>query len=284
MEDSAALRSELSDGVRVLVIGAGFIGCEVAATARGAGCEVTVVAPETEPMTLAVGEELGRVLRRRHEGHGVRFRMGRLVSELADERAVLDDGSECGADVVVEAVGSLPNVEWLGAGEGAGHGLDLTDGVLCDAHLRIGGLPHAVAVGDVARFPNARYGAVARRVEHWSMPTDCAKHAARVLVAGLRGGIPPHGLAPFAPLPSFWSDQFDVRVQSFGLPGVGEQARLLEGGPDSGGGDVVYGYFLGERLVGVVALGGAKAVALAGRYRTELMALPDGLDFSPSGV
>ncbi|GAA3137472.1 FAD/NAD(P)-binding oxidoreductase [Streptomyces rectiviolaceus] len=284
LEDSAALRSELSDGVRVLVIGAGFIGCEVAATARGAGCEVTVVAPETEPMTLAVGEELGRVLRRRHEGHGVRFRMGRLVSELADERAVLDDGSECGADVVVEAVGSLPNVEWLGAGEGAGHGLDLTDGVLCDAHLRIGGLPHAVAVGDVARFPNARYGAVARRVEHWSMPTDCAKHAARVLVAGLRGGIPPHGLAPFAPLPSFWSDQFDVRVQSFGLPGVGEQARLLEGGPDSGGGDVVYGYFLGERLVGVVALGGAKAVALAGRYRTELMALPDGLDFSPSGV
>ncbi|MFE6163652.1 NAD(P)/FAD-dependent oxidoreductase [Streptomyces sp. NPDC056486] len=271
LEDSAALRCELGYGVRVLVIGSGFIGCEVAATARKAGCEVTVVAPEAEPMMLAVGEELGRALRRRHEARGVRFRMGRLVAELGDGRVVLDDGSECAADVVVEAVGSMPNVEWLRAGEGAGVGLDLTDGILCDAHLRIGGLPHAVAVGDVARFPNPRYGALARRVEHWSMPADCARHGARVLVAGLGGGE--HGLAPFAPLPSFWSDQFDVRVQSFGLPGVGEGARLLEGDVE---GDMVYGYYVGERLVGVVALGGPKAVGLAGRYRAELMMLPEG--------
>ncbi|UQT58672.1 NAD(P)/FAD-dependent oxidoreductase [Streptomyces durmitorensis] len=282
LEDSVALRAELGDGVRVLVIGAGFIGCEVAATARKVGCEVTVVAPEAEPMTLAVGEELGRALRRRHEARGVRFRMGRLVAELGDECAVLDDGSECAADVVVEAVGSLPNVEWLGASEGGTPGLgpDLTDGILCDAHLRIGGLPHAVAVGDVARFPNPRYGALARRVEHWSMPADCARHAARVLVAGLRGEA--HGLAPFAPLPSFWSDQFDLRVQSFGLPGVGDRAELLEGDAESVEGDVVYGYYGGERLVGVVALGGSKAVALAGRYRADLMELPDGLDLSPS--
>lgn len=282
LEDSAALGAELADGVRVLVIGSGFIGCEVAATARRAGCEVTVVAPEAEPMTAALGEVLGRVLRGRHEARRVRFRMGRLVSELGDEGVVLDDGSEIAADVLVEAVGSLPNVGWLAATAG----VDLTDGILCDGHLRIAGLPHAVAVGDVARFPNPRYGALARRVEHWSMPADCAKHAARVLVAGLGAGTaPPHGLAPFAPLPSFWSDQFDVRVQSFGLPGVGEEARLLGGEPDSGGGDVVYGYYSGERLVGVVALGGAKAVALAGRYRGELMVTPDGVGLSsPSGA
>ncbi|MFI8874728.1 NAD(P)/FAD-dependent oxidoreductase [Streptomyces sp. NPDC055243] len=275
LEDAAALGAELAEGVRVLVIGAGFIGCEVAATARKAGCEVTVVAPEAEPMMLAVGEEPGRVLRGRHEGRGVRFRMGRLVSELGDGCAVLDDGAEVAADVLVEAVGSVPNTEWLAATEG----LDLTDGILCDAHLRIGGLAHAVAVGDVARFPNPRYGPVARRVEHWSMPADCAKHGARVLVAGLGGAPPlppPPGLVPFAPLPSFWSDQFDVRVQSFGLPGVGEEVRLLEGEPGSGGGDVMYGYYVGERMVGVVALGGARAVALAGRCRAELMASPEG--------
>ena len=278
LEDSAALRCELSDGVRVLVIGSGFIGCEVAATARTAGCEVTVVAPEAEPMMLAVGEELGRALRRRHEARGVRFRMGRLVAELGDGCVVLDDGSQYAADVVVEAVGSKPNVEWLRASEENGVGLDLTDGVLCDAHLRIGGLPYAVAVGDVARFPNPRYGALARRVEHWSMPSDCARHGARVLVAGLGGGE--HGLAPFAPLPSFWSDQFDVRVQSFGLPGAGEEARLLEGDAEAVEGDVVYGYFVGERLVGVVALGGPKAVGLAGRYRGELMELPEEVGFA----
>ncbi|MGW6054995.1 NAD(P)/FAD-dependent oxidoreductase [Streptomyces sp. NPDC055189] len=298
LEDSAALRTELAEGVRVLVIGSGFIGCEVAATARKAGCEVTVVAPEAEPMMLAVGAEPGRVLRRRHEARGVRFRMGRLVAELTAGGAVLDDGSACAADVVIEAVGSLPNVEWLGvsqraAGQDAG-GLDLTDGILCDAHLRIGGLAHAVAVGDVARFPNPRYGTLARRVEHWSMPSDCARHAARVLVAGLGDGTGTgvgvgvgaggsgdggHSLAPFAPLPSFWSDQFDVRVQSFGLPGVGEEVRLLAGEPDAGDGkgeaDVVYGYYREDRMVGVVALGGTRAAALAGRYRGELMALPE---------
>ncbi|MGW5862295.1 NAD(P)/FAD-dependent oxidoreductase [Streptomyces sp. NPDC055239] len=275
LEDSAALRCELGYGVRVLVIGSGFIGCEVAATARKAGCEVMVVAPEAEPMMLALGEELGRALRRRHEARGVRFRMGRLVAELVDGYVVLDDGSEYAADVVVEAVGSMPNVEWLRASEGGGGvGLDLTDGILCDAHLRIGGLPYAVAVGDVARFPNPRYGALARRVEHWSMPGDCARHGARVLVAGLGGGE--HGLAPFAPLPSFWSDQFDVRVQSFGLPGVGERVELLEGDAGSPEGDVIYGYYMGERMVGVVALGGPKAVGLAGRYRAELMVLPEG--------
>jgi NADPH-dependent 2,4-dienoyl-CoA reductase/sulfur reductase-like enzyme len=280
LEDSARLRHELEPGVRVLIIGSGFIGCEVAATARKAGCEVTVVAPEAEPMMLALGEELGRILRRRHEARGVRFRMGRLVSRMHADGVVLDDGGACGADVVVEAVGSVPNVEWLAASEGV---TDLTDGILCDGHLRIGGLPYAVAVGDVARFPNPRYGEAARRVEHWSMPADCARHGARVLVAGLGDsrGDRAHGLARFAPLPSFWSDQFTMRVQSFGLPGLGERAELLEGdaGAGSAEGDVVYGYYVGERMVGVVALGGAKAVALAGRYRAELMGSQP---FSPS--
>ena len=182
---------------------------------------------------------------------------------------VLDDGAACAADVVVEAVGSLPNVEWLDGTEG----LDLTDGMLCDEQLRIGGLAHAVAVGDMARFPNPRYGTVARRVEHWSIPSDTAKHAARVLVAGLTGGE--HGLGPFAPLPSFWSDQYAMRMQSFGQPGLAERCQLLQGDPESYDSDVLYGYYRDARLIGVAALGGPKAAALAGSYRRQLMALPE---------
>ncbi|MCF3125197.1 FAD-dependent oxidoreductase [Streptomyces arenae] len=270
LEDSAALRVRLVEGARVLVIGSGFIGCEVAATARTAGCAVTVVAPEAEPMVLAVGDGLARALRRRHEAQGVRFLMGRLVADLTATHAVLDDGTEVAADVVVEAVGSLPNTEWLAATEG----LDLGDGILCDAQLRIGGLAHAVAVGDVARFPNPRYGPLPRRVEHWSIPGDSARHAARTLVAGLNGTECPEP-APFAPLPSFWSDQFALRLQSFGQPALADRTRLLEGDPASADGDLLYGYYQGDRLIGVAALGGPAAAAAAARHRAELLSLPE---------
>ncbi|MGW2224048.1 NAD(P)/FAD-dependent oxidoreductase [Streptomyces formicae] len=269
LEDSAALAAELVAGARVLVIGSGFIGCEVAATARTAGCEVTVVAPESEPMVLAIGEDLARALRHRHEARGVRFRMGHLATALTPRGAVLDDGTELDADVLVEAVGSLPNTEWLAATPG----LDLTDGILCDAHLRIGGLPHAVAVGDVARFPNPRYGPLPRRVEHWSVPGDTARHAARTLLAALTDT--PRDPAPCAPLPSFWSDQFTLRLQSFGQPALADRAELLSGDPESADGDLLYGYYLGERLIGVAALGGPAAAAAAARHRGELMTLPE---------
>lgn len=268
VEDSVGLAAELVADARVLVIGAGFIGCEVAATARSAGCAVTVVAPEAEPMLLAVGEEPARALRRRHEARGVRFLTGRLVTGLTPCGAVLDDGTELRADVLVEAVGSQPNTEWLAATAG----LDLTDGVLCDAHLRIGGLPHAVAVGDVARFPNPRYGPDAHRVEHWSVPGDTARHAARALIAGLTGAALP--AAPCAPLPSFWSDQFNLRLQSFGRTAPAERTRLLEGDPDATDGDLLYGYYQGDRLIGVAALGGPAAAAAAARHRPDLMAPP----------
>ncbi|MGW6528252.1 NAD(P)/FAD-dependent oxidoreductase [Streptomyces venezuelae] len=269
LEDSAALAAGLAAGARVLVIGSGFIGCEVAATARTAGCAVTVVAPETEPMVLALGPHLARALRLRHEARGVRFRMGRLATELTPDGCVLNDGTEVRADLLVEAIGSLPNTEWLAATPG----LDLTDGILCDAHLRIGGIPHAVAVGDVARFPNPRYGPVPRRVEHWSVPGDTARHAARTLVAALTGA--PRDPAPCAPLPSFWSDQYTLRLQSFGQPALGDRCELLEGDPDAPDGDLLYAYYQGPRLIGVAALGGPAATTAAARHRPHLMTLPE---------
>ncbi|MFJ1548453.1 NAD(P)/FAD-dependent oxidoreductase [Streptomyces sp. NPDC088246] len=271
LADAQALRDELTlPGARVVVVGAGFIGCEVAATAIGLGvAEVTVVDPEPLPMLRPLGELLARALHRRHEERGVRFALGTGVKDFEGEGrvtgVVLSDGTVLPADVVVESVGSLANTEWL-----QGNGLDLSDGVLTDEQLRVGGLPYVVAVGDVARFPNARYDGVPRRVEHWSVPGDTARHAAKTLVAHLAGNEADS--APFAPLPTFWSDQHEFRLQSFGAPalGVGD-VRVLDGDPE---GDVLVGYHADGRLVGVVALGGHAATAGAARYRAQLMKQP----------
>lgn len=261
LDDAAALRAALRPGAEVLIVGAGFIGCEVAATATGLGARVTVVAPEAAPMLRPLGDVLAAALRRRHEEHGVRFLLGRTVRRFLGEEtatgAELSDATVVHADVIVEAVGSVPNTEWL-----AGNGLDLSDGVLCDNALRAA--PGLVAVGDVARFPNPRYDEVPRRVEHWSIPTDTARRAAVTLLAdlGLAGPDP----TPFTPLPSFWSDQYDLRVQSFGAPGLGAgDVRILEGDPD---GEVVAGYHRDGVLVGVVMIGMAAAVP---RYRSLLL-------------
>ncbi|KUN57814.1 ferredoxin reductase [Streptomyces canus] len=271
LTDAQGLRDELNrPDVRVVVVGAGFIGCEVAATAVGLGVrEVTVVDPLPLPMVAPLGELLGRALLKRHQERGVRFALGTGVAGFEGEDrvtgVVLSDGTVLPADVVVESVGSAANVEWL-----EGNGLDLSDGVLTCGQLRVGGRPEVVAVGDVARFPNARYDGVPRRVEHWSIPTDTAKHAAKALVAHLTGTEAE--FAPFAPLPTFWSDQHEFRLQSFGAPTLGlDDVRVLDGDED---GDVLVGYHTGGRLVGVVALGGQAAAMGAARYRAQLLKQP----------
>jgi 3-phenylpropionate/trans-cinnamate dioxygenase ferredoxin reductase component len=253
LDDAAALRARLVPGARVAVVGAGFIGCEVAATARTLGADVTVVAPESEPMLRPLGPDLGAELRRRHGERGVRFLLERTVARFTGTGLELSDGTAVPAGVVVEAVGATPCAEWL-----EGNGLDLSDGVLCDGALRVEGRPEVVAVGDVARFPNPRYDDVPRRVEHWSIPTDTARHAARSILG--------KETAPFMPLPSFWSDQYDMRLQSFGAPALGGgDIRVLEGDLR---GEAVVGYHRSGRLVGVVMLGCIRSQA---RYRKLLV-------------
>jgi NADPH-dependent 2,4-dienoyl-CoA reductase/sulfur reductase-like enzyme len=269
VEDAHALHHKLRPGARLVVIGAGFIGCEVAATARALGCSVTVVEPFEVPLERQVGRLVGGEIRRRHEDHGVHFQLGRTVADVVgDQRTgpsavVLDDGSVIPADVIVEAVGSLATTGWL-----EGHGLDLSNGVLCDVDLHPlrGGAPirDVVVVGDVARFPLPMFGGAPHRIEHWTMPTDMAGHAARSLVAGI-GDVPLDAPA-FSPVPTFWSDQYGVRIQSFGLPALGlDDVGVLAGDLQA---EAAVGYHRDEGLVGLVLFGMGKQMIA---YRQRLI-------------
>ncbi|MER6631104.1 FAD-dependent oxidoreductase [Streptomyces sp. NPDC000987] len=253
VEDCHGLRAAVQrrGPVRVVVIGAGFIGCEAAATLSTLGHTVTVVEPAGPPMARVIGDVLAAAVQRHHEAAGIRFVLGTGVTAFTgDDRVtgvVLDGGDTLPADVVVEAVGSVCNTEWL-----EGNGLPLGDGVLTDNHLQVAGAPRAVAVGDIARFPNPLFDEVPRRVEHWSIPTDTAKRAAATLVALLAGELPDG--APFAPVPSFWSDQLGLRFQSYGSPALADEVRIEEGDPHHLPGGLLARYHRDGRLVGTLAV------------------------------
>jgi NADPH-dependent 2,4-dienoyl-CoA reductase/sulfur reductase-like enzyme len=258
LDDAIALRAALVPGARVVILGAGFIGCEVAATARKLGCDVTVVAPGVHPIVRPLGVELARELQRRHEAEGVRFKMKTAITDLLGEGKVagvlLDSGEELACDVFVEAIGSDTNTEWL---EGAG--LDLIDGVLTDnamRALRVDGsaCEDVFAIGDVARFANPMFDDVARRVEHWNIPTDTAKRVGQVLAAQLNAAENwPEVLDEvFAPVPSFWSDQFEMHILAFGLLSLADKVKLMHGEIE---GDCVFGYYREGQMVGVCGIG-----------------------------
>lgn len=276
LDDAIALRADLRPGTRLVVLGAGFIGCEVAATARQLGCQVDCVAIDALPMVKPLGGTLAAELRRRHESHGVRFHLGTGVASFTGADRItgvaLTDGRHLTADVVVEALGSRCNIDWLG-----GHGLDLADGVRTDTALRpivvdpagepTGVIDGVAVAGDIARFPNRRFDDAAHRVEHWSVPTDTGRRAGAVLAAHLRGeGYERIVAAEWDILPSFWSDQYDLRLQSYGMPGLADPdgIRVVAGELS---GECVVGYHRDGALIGVVGLGMLKAV---NAYRDKL--------------
>ncbi|NKX55184.1 NAD(P)/FAD-dependent oxidoreductase [Arthrobacter mobilis] len=252
LDDALGLHRELKPGLRAVVVGAGFIGCEVAATATSLGCRVTLIEGSGGPMERPLGARLSAGVRRFLQERGIHCLPGQRVSAFTGTGRCtgvrLADGTEVAADVVIEAVGSHPNTEWLD-----GNGLDLADGVLCDEWLRAVGagqaLPHVVAVGDLARYPDRRTGTGPRRVEHWATPADTAKIAAPALVAGVNGTPVPE---PAAPLPSFWTDLFKIRIQGVGSPALAEQTEVFEGDPARPEDGVALGYYRAGRLIGAV--------------------------------
>ncbi|MEC8504194.1 MAG: FAD-dependent oxidoreductase [Actinomycetota bacterium] len=264
-DDAAHLRGRLVSGERLAILGSGFIGCEVAATARALGVEVDVIALDDEPMIRPLGSDLGAAMKHHHEKHGVRFHLGRTITEfLGDDEITsvrLDDGADVPATVVLEAVGSVPNIEWL-----EGNGLDLSDGVLVDESLQVVGSPApAVAVGDIARHPNALLPFGPSRIEHWNMPTELGKHAGTTLAKALHDAGTNTTPEPFSALPSFWSDQYDVSLQSFGMPGLGTPT-VVEGELD---GACIVEYHRGDDLVGVVGVNRSKDLM---PYRKQMLA------------
>lgn len=258
LDDARRLAADLDAGPqRVLVVGAGFIGLEVAATCRERGLEVTVVDVAGAPIEHALGAEMGDVVALVHRDHGVDLRLGTGVAGLDAagpdggrvHRARLGDGSVVAADVVVIGVGVRPRTEWL-----EGSGLALQDGVLCDET----GLaaPGVVAAGDVARWPNATFGGELMRVEHWEHALEMGGHAARRLLAGEGGAA----LAPFAPVPWFWSDQYDRKLQLAGRPHPSDEVSIVAGSIDERRFAAVYSRQ--GRVVGVLGMNRPRQVVL----------------------
>jgi NADPH-dependent 2,4-dienoyl-CoA reductase/sulfur reductase-like enzyme len=254
LDDAVALREDLVAAQRLVVIGAGFIGAEVASTARTLGLEVTVV--ETQPVPLAgpLGVDMGAVCAELHADHGTRLLVGTGVAGLVGtsrvEAVELADGTRLPADVVVVGIGAAPNIEWL-----ADSGVALGNGVLTDAR-GASNIPGVVAVGDCA----AAWSPTAERhvrIEHW---TNALEQPATA-VATLLGAAEP---AP-TPVPYFWSDQYGARIQFAGSRREGDVARVVEGSCADRSFLVVY-----ERDGQPVAVLGMNQPRLFTRWRRQL--------------
>ena len=224
LDDAHRLRGGIESAASAVVVGAGFIGSEVAAAMAERGTAVTVVEPAGYPLERVLGAAVGLRLARLHESHGVRLLPGRAVVELRPTRAgpapyrvLLDDGGALPADLVVAGIGAVPNTEWL-----AGSGIAVDDGVACDEFCRTN-VPGVFAVGDVARWPNALFGE-SMRVEHW---TNAMEQAATV-AWNVTHPDEPRG---YAPVPYVWSDQYGLRLQIVGRPRADDEVRIVEDDP-----------------------------------------------------
>jgi len=220
LDDCLALRADLdATPRRVVVIGAGFIGAEVAATCRRRGLEVSMVDILDAPMQQALGLEVGGVFGELHRDHGVDLRLGVGVEGFdGDDRVEavrLSDGSRLDADVVVVGIGVTPATGWL-----EGSGLTIGDGIVVDETLLAA--PGVTAAGDATRWPSRRYGRPLR-IEHWDTAIQMGQAAARRLLAGDGPG------ETFDPLPVFWSDQYDRKLQLAGRAGGEDPVEVVIG-------------------------------------------------------
>ncbi len=258
LDDAVALREELLAGGRLVVIGAGFIGAEVASTARDLGVEVTVIESDPLPLGGVLGPELGAACTALHEDNGVRLITGTAVTGLVGTDRVqgvrLAGGRSEPADVVVVGIGALPNIEWL-----AGSGIDHDNrGVWTDA----GGatnIPHVVAAGDCT-FSHCPYAGVELRQEHWTNAMQQPAASVETLL-----GRTVTAARPSAPY--FWSDQYGARLQFAGHRLSDDAVEIVEGDLDSR--RFVAGYRRRGDLVAVFAMNQPK---LFGKWRRQLVA------------
>ncbi|HET6874779.1 MAG TPA: FAD/NAD(P)-binding oxidoreductase [Acidimicrobiales bacterium] len=260
LDDSIALRDDLSGSRGLVVVGAGFIGLEVASSAQKLGVPVVVVEALPVPLERGLGPDMGRAVGEWLRSKGVDLRLGTGVEGLVGDgqaggglaggrrpsSVLLSDGTEVEADTVVVGIGVAPSTEWLGSS-----GVDLGDGVVCDESLRVlaGGrpLPGVVAAGDVARWFHRGYGETVR-IEHWTNASEAAEAAAATLLADRGGGT----AEAFAPTPYFWSDQQGVKLQFVGRAMPGDDTTVVEGSFDED--RVLVAYGRAGRLVGALGI------------------------------
>jgi 3-phenylpropionate/trans-cinnamate dioxygenase ferredoxin reductase subunit len=223
VDDAAAIRERIARGVRkVAIVGAGFIGSEVASSLRKLGCDVTLIDMDRLPMQRVLGEALGSICADLHRSHGVHLELGVKYAGMVGSPAVrgvrLEDRRIVEAEIVIVGIGVTPNIEWL-----RDSGLELGDGVICDAACAAG--ERIVAAGDVARWNHPRYGSL--RVEHWDNAIAQGEAAAETLLAA------PGSAHPFAMIPFFWSDQHDCKLQLIGMAQRTDELRFVEGTPET---------------------------------------------------
>ena len=227
LDDSLQLRDELeANPSRVVVIGAGFIGAEVASTCRKRGLNVTLIEAMPLPLGHILGEQVGEVCAEIHRMNGVDLRLGTGIEKLntiqtdEGERVVgvtLSNGETIDAEVVVIGIGVAVNTQWL-----ENSGLHLENGIVCDNTLKAAA--NVVACGDIARYPSARMGQMVR-IEHWEHAIAGGEAAARTLLAEMSGQPGP----VFDALPWFWSDQYDRKIQLAGRPGPDDSFEIVHG-------------------------------------------------------
>jgi 3-phenylpropionate/trans-cinnamate dioxygenase ferredoxin reductase subunit len=265
MEDSLALRADLLSGPdRVAVIGAGFIGAEVAATCRGLGLEVTLIEAAPTPMVRVLPAAVGSFVADLHRDHGVDVRLGvgveGIVADGGRVRGVaLADGTTVDASVVVVGIGVVPDVAWL-----EGSGVPVGNGVTCDETCLAA--PGVVAAGDVAEWFNPHFGE-RMRVEQWEHAIEQGAAAGRRLLAAADDP------APFVSVPWFWSDQYDRKLQLAGRPAATDEVHVLEGSFEER--RFVAAFRRGDRCTGVLGVNRPRHVVQA------RMRLAESLDWAP---
>lgn len=257
-DDAVAFRAAALGARRVAIVGAGLIGCEAAATLRKLDVEVALIDFAPRPV-MPLGEAIGERVAEWHAKNGVELFLSAQVAGVASDGGAvtgvrLEDGSVVAADVVLLALGGVPNVDWL-----AGSGLDADErsGLRCDAFCAALGAPEIVAAGDVAEFDLGN--GERARIEHWSNANDMADAAAHNLL------LPVAQRKAYRPVPSMWTDQYDMRVQSVGFVKHAESWRTVEDEP--GGGKFVIEGMRGEQLVAAIGVNAARQML---RYRMQL--------------
>lgn len=268
LDDCLAIRERLDAGARVVVIGAGFIGSEVAATCRKRGLAVTVLEALPQPMVRGVGERIGARLGALHVEEGVDLRLGVTFEAVEGdgrvERIRLADGSTIPCDLLLVAVGVRPETRWLESCE-----LVLDDGVLCDETLHAA--PGVVAAGDLCRWPNALFDGEVMRLEHWTNAAEQGVFAARSLLRRAAG----ESVEPFAPVPFVWSDQYGVKIQCAGRFGPSDDLEITHGELDDRQFVALFGR--NDRLVGALAFSRPRHLMQYRRMIAERASFTDAL-------